>query len=144
MPPSWNIRQMLSFLIASIEYAWITLIMHVPLTSLLFMYLLEIIKIVKTVLICLYHFISLYITNITQIITNQFKLHNWSNTKLSLLVVFLISSKHTQKLTYTGIPSVLTQHRGHFTLLYPPVLNTGVQITPQFCLLALATFLLQF
>lgn len=55
MPPSWNIGQMLSFLIASIEYAWIILIMHVLPTSLLFMYLLEIIKIVKTVLICLYH-----------------------------------------------------------------------------------------
>lgn len=73
MPPSWNIRQMLSLLTASIEYAEMILIMHVLLTSLLLMYLL---KMVKPVLICLYW--------LWQIIMNQFKWNNSSDIQLSL------------------------------------------------------------
>lgn len=48
MPPSWNIKQMLSLLTASIEYAGMILIMHVLLTRSLFMYLLKMIKNGKT------------------------------------------------------------------------------------------------
>lgn len=48
-----------SSLIASIEYAWIILIMHALLTSLLFMYLLKMIKNSKN---CINMFVS-FMTN---------------------------------------------------------------------------------
>lgn len=121
MPPSWNIRQMLSLLTASIEYAEMILIMHVLLTSLLLMYLL---KMVKPVLICLYW--------LWQIIMNQFKRNNSSNIQLSLKLIF---PNYTCKVIYASIHNIRTGRRGHFILLYPSFLCTLVHIAPQFCLL---------
>lgn len=65
-----------------------------------------------------------------QIMTNQFKLHNSSDIKLSLLVILLNFSNHTQKIIYTHIDSITTWHRGYFISLYRSFLHT-------FCLLTL-------
>jgi len=46
--------------------------------------------------------------------TNQFEPHNSSDIKLSLPVILLNFSNHTQKIVYTHIHSITTWHRGHY------------------------------